>query len=124
MKWAEHTYKCLKVMHTKFSAHLAVFSLSVCTAHQISTPVTIRCASTTIHQVAACHSCMSLQTLTAEETEIMFSYFAFGCIYIECACLLIGLYHIVEYYKLYECIWCKYLVCTVFTAVSEAHSGE
>ena len=73
-------------------------------------------------------SFVHVTTLTAEKTGIMFSYFAFSCIYIECACLLIGLYHIVEYYKLYECIpyciWCKYLVWTVFTAVSEAHSGE
>ena len=56
-------------------------------------------------------SFVHVTTLIAEKTGIMFSYFAFGCIYIECACLLIGLYHIVEYYKLYECIpyciwWC------------------
>ena len=71
---------------------------------------------------------VTTNTVTVDKTGRMFSYFAFGCIYIECACLLIGLYHIVEYCKLYECIayciWCKYLVCTVFTGVSEAHSGE
>ena len=44
-------------------------------------------------------SFVHVTTLTAEKTGIMFSYFAFGCIYIECACLLIGLYHIVEYYN-------------------------
>ena len=31
---------------------------------------------------------------------------------------------IMEFYCNALCIWCKYLVCTVFTAVSEAHSGE
>ena len=33
MRWAEHTYKWLE--HTKFLAHLAVSSLSVCTAHHL-----------------------------------------------------------------------------------------
>ena len=33
MNWAEHTYKWL--VHTKFLAHLAVFSRFVCTAHHL-----------------------------------------------------------------------------------------
>ena len=61
MKWAEHT---------KFLAHLAVFSLSVCTAHQLvycvhqlSTPVTIRCAPTTICVSAGVHQPLFMKWL-------------------------------------------------------------
>ena len=75
------------------------------------------------------HSCMSLQTLHSREDRENAFIIAFGCMYKECASLLIGFITcIVEYCKLYECIahciWCKYLVCTAFTAVSEAYSGE
>ena len=71
MKWGEHTHKCL--VHTKFPAHLAVFSLSVCTAqylvycaHQLekkySTPVTTRCALTTAQKVVSAHLMMQVCT--------------------------------------------------------------
>ena len=95
-------------MHSKFLTQLAVFSWFVCTAPQLvyhahqleeiqlSTPVTIRCAPTTIHQVAVAHFIM--QVCIDDSKKVTNAYF------IMYACTLRN--------KVFEThqIWCVFTV--------------